>query len=55
MVNGTSTYPAAVAVEHTDLMPLGAPINAHKPIVRQGLIISFRMHGGRHNKAHSSI
>jgi hypothetical protein len=41
MIHDPFTHPAAVAVEHTDLMLLGAPINAHKPIVWQGLILSF--------------
>jgi hypothetical protein len=41
MIHDPFTHPATVAVEHTDLMLLGAPINAHKPIVWQGLILSF--------------
>jgi hypothetical protein len=55
MVHGPFTHSATVAVEHTDLMLLGAPINPHKPSVWQGLIISFWMHGGRHDKAHGSV
>src|SRR5262245_33106175 len=34
MVDGALTHPAPVAVKHTDLMLLGTPINAHKPLVR---------------------
>ena len=43
MIHDPFTHPAAVAVEDTDLMLLGAPINADKPIIRQGLIISLWM------------
>jgi len=55
MLHDPFTHAATVTVKHTDLMFLCAPINAHKPIVRQGLILSFWMHGGRHDKAHSSL
>jgi hypothetical protein len=41
MVHGPFSHPATVAVEHTDLMLLGAPINPHKPIVWEGLIRLF--------------
>jgi hypothetical protein len=54
MVDSAFPHPATVAVEHTDLMLLGAPINAHKPLVRYGLIISFWVHVGRHDKTHGS-
>src|SRR5215510_8795493 len=55
MVHHPFTHPATCAVEHTDLMLLGAPINAHKPLVRPGLLISFWVHGGRHDKTHGSL
>ena len=55
MVDGSLTHPVTVAVEHTDLMPLRAPINAHKPLVRHGMIVLLRMYGGLHDKAHRSL
>jgi hypothetical protein len=55
MVHGPCPYPATVAVEHTDLMLLRAPINSYKPLVRHGLIISFCMHNGRHDKTQCSV
>ncbi len=39
MVHDALPHPATVAVEHKDLMLLGALINPYKPIVRQRLII----------------
>jgi hypothetical protein len=55
MVHDPLTHAATVAVEHIDLMLLGAPINAYKAIVEWGLILSFGRHDGRHDKAHSSL
>src|SRR5215217_5270617 len=55
MVDGSSTHQATVAVEHTDLMLLGAPINTHKPLIRHAMIVLLRMYGGLHDKAHRSL
>jgi len=43
MVHNAFTHPSTVAVEHRDLMLLRAPINPHKPLVGQRLILSFWM------------
>src|SRR6266478_9370155 len=55
MVHNSFTHPPTVAVEHVDLMLLRAPINPHKPLVRQRLILSFWMYAGRYDQAHSSL
>src|SRR5215831_1040333 len=55
MVDGSLPHPATVAVEHADLMLLRAPINAHKPLVRQVMIVLLWMYGGLHDKAHRSL
>src|SRR5262244_1249006 len=55
MVHNSFTHPPTVAVEHRDLMLLRAPINPHKPRVRQRLILLFWMYGGRHDQAHRSL
>src|SRR4029453_4445922 len=55
MVDGSLTHAATVAVEHTDLMLLGTPINAHKPLVRHDMIVLLWMYGGLHDKAHGSL
>src|SRR5215467_11568102 len=55
MVNGPFPHPATVAVEHTDLMLLGTPINPHKPLVWHRLSISLGRHGGRYSKAHNFL
>jgi hypothetical protein len=43
MVDGSLTHPATVTVKHTDLMLLGTPINAHKPLVRHAMLVLLRM------------
>src|SRR2546421_2425798 len=55
MVHGPFTHPATFAVAHPDLMLLGAPINAHKPLIRPGSIISCWVHVGRHDTTHGSL
>src|SRR5215831_8647568 len=55
MVDGSLPHPATGAVEHADLMLLRAPINAHKPLVRQVMIVLLWMYGGLHDKAHRSL
>src|SRR5215813_14303663 len=55
MVDGALTHPAPVAVKHPDLMLLGTPINAHKPLVRHVMLVLLRMWGGLYNKAHRSF
>src|SRR5262245_47887074 len=55
MVNGPFPHPATVAVEHTDLMLLGTPINPYKPLVWHRLIIALERHGGRYSKAHNFL
>src|SRR5215470_19906357 len=55
MVNGPFPHPATVAVEHTDLMLLGTPINPYKPLVGHRLIISLGRHSSRYSKTHNFL
>src|SRR5262245_1527744 len=55
MVDGSLTHLATIAVEHTDLMLLRAPINTHKPLVRHVLLVLLRMWDGLYDKAHRSF
>src|SRR5215475_10932820 len=55
MGNGPFPHSATVAVEHTDLMLLGTPINPYKPLVGHRLIISLGRHSSRYSKTHNSL
>ena len=41
-----------VTVEHTHSMVLRAPINSHKPVVSDDMIIGLRWRDSRNNKTH---
>src|SRR5262245_39208111 len=55
MRNRPFPHPVTAAIEHADLMVLGAPINPYEPLVGQRLIVLFYIHGARPEKGHRSL